>query len=47
MAISEIGSSVMIENSARANEIFNKKYFKRIFEWNGYFINAFANLPIF
>jgi hypothetical protein len=35
----------MIENSAKANEVFNQKYFKRIFNWKGHFINAFANLP--
>jgi len=35
----------MIENSAKANEVFNTKYFKRIVNWKGHFINAFANIP--
>jgi hypothetical protein len=32
----------MTENSARANEIFNRKYIKRIIEWKGYFLNAYV-----
>lgn len=43
--IDDCGSSVMIENSAKANEVFNTKYFKRIVNWKGHFINAFANIP--
>jgi len=43
--IQDCGSSVMIENSAKANVKFNDKYFKRIINWKGHFINAFANLP--
>lgn len=39
--IQDCGAHVMVENSARANEIFNRKYFKRTVEWKGYFINAF------
>jgi len=31
----------MIENSARANEIFNRKFHKRVIEWKGYFLSAF------
>ena len=33
----------MIENSARAIEIFNKKYFRKAIQWKGYFINAFIH----
>jgi hypothetical protein len=40
--IKDCGAHVMIENSARANEIFNRKYFKKVIEWKGYFINAFV-----
>ena len=35
----------MIENSAKASDVFNRNYFKRIINWKGHFINAFANLP--
>jgi hypothetical protein len=41
--IKECGAKVMIENSARAIEIFNKKYFKKNIQWKGYFISAFVN----
>ena len=41
--IKECGAKVMIENSVRALEIFNKKYLKKIIQWKGYFINAFVN----
>lgn len=40
--IKECGSAITIENSARANEIFIRKYYKRVVEWKGYFMNAFA-----
>jgi len=40
--IKDCGSYVIIENSARANEIFNRKYAKQIVEWKGYFLNAFV-----
>ncbi len=35
----------MIENSAKANEFFNNKYYKRIVTWKGHFFNAFVNFP--
>ena len=41
--IKECGAKVMIENSVRAKEIFNKKYLRKIIQWKGYFINAFVN----
>ena len=41
--IKECGAKVMVENSARAIEIFNKKYFEKRIQWKGYFINAFVN----
>ena len=41
--IKDCGAKVMVENSARAIEIFNKKYFKKTIQWKGYFINAFVN----
>ena len=41
--IKECGAKVMIENSVRAIEIFNKKYLRKIVQWKGYFINAFVN----
>ena len=41
--IKECGAKVMIENSARAIEIFNKKYFRKAIQWKGYFINAFIH----
>lgn len=40
--IKDCGAYVMIENSARANEVFNRRYYKRIIEWKGYFLNAFV-----
>lgn len=40
--IKDCGAYVMVENSARANEIFSRKYFKRIVEWKGYFLNAYV-----
>lgn len=39
--INDCGAKVMIENSARANEIFNRKFFKKVIEWKGYFLSAF------
>ena len=41
--IKECGAKVMVENSARAIEIFNKKYSDKRIHWKGYFINAFIN----
>ena len=41
--IKECGAKVMVENSARAIEIFNKKYFRKTVQWKGYFINAFVH----
>ena len=41
--IKECGAKVMTENSARAIEIFNKKYFRKKIQWKGYFINAFIH----
>ena len=41
--IKECGANVMVENSARAKEIFHKKYYRRTIKWKGYFINAFVN----
>jgi hypothetical protein len=40
--IKDCGSYVMTENSARANEIFNRRYYKRIISWKGYFLSAFV-----
>jgi hypothetical protein len=40
--IQDCGASVIVENSARANEIFARKYFKQIVQWKGYFLNAFV-----
>ena len=40
--IKDCGAYVIIENSARANEVFNRKYLKRVVEWKGYFINAYV-----
>lgn len=40
--IKDCGSYVMTENSARANEIFNRKFYKKIITWKGYFLNAFV-----
>jgi hypothetical protein len=40
--IKDCGSYVMTENSARANEIFNRRYYKRIITWKGYFLSAFV-----
>ena len=37
----------MVENSVRAIEIFNRKYFKKEVIWKGYFLNAFIQrLPL-
>ena len=41
--IKECGAKVMVENSARAIEIFNKKYFRKTIQWKGYFISAFVH----
>ena len=41
--IKECGAKVMVENSARAIEIFNKKYYEKRIQWKGYFINAYIN----
>jgi hypothetical protein len=40
--IKDCGSKVMIENSARANEIFNRKYLRKVVEWKGYFMSAYV-----
>ena len=40
--INDCGSKVMVENSAKANEIFKRKYYKKKIKWNGYFISAFV-----
>jgi hypothetical protein len=40
--IKDCGAYVMIENSARANEVFSRRYYKRVIEWKGYFLNAFV-----
>lgn len=39
--IRDCGAHVMIENSARANEIFNRQYLKKVVVWKGYFLNAY------
>jgi hypothetical protein len=39
--IDDCGANVMVENSVRAIEIFNRKYFKKEVIWKGYFLNAF------
>jgi len=39
--IKDCGARIMVENSARASEIFNKKFFKKTIEWKGYFLSAF------
>jgi hypothetical protein len=39
--IQDCGASVIVENSARANEIFARKYFKQVVQWKGYFLSAF------
>ena len=41
--IKECGAKVIVENSARAIEIFNKKYADKRIHWKGYFINAYIN----
>ena len=41
--IKECGAKVIVENSARAIEIFNKKYYEKKIHWKGYFINAYIN----
>ena len=41
--IRDCGAHVMIENSARANEIFNRQYLKKVVTWKGYFLNAFLH----
>jgi len=43
--IKDCGAKVMIENSARANEIFKLKYHKKEIVWKGYFLNAFLENP--
>jgi hypothetical protein len=43
--IKDCGAQVMIENSARANEIFAKKYLKNTVVWKGYYLNAFFETP--
>ena len=40
--INDCGSKVMVENSAKANEIFKRKYYKKKIKWEGYFISAFV-----
>jgi len=44
--LKECGSQVMIDNSARGNEIFAKKYYKTTVEWKGYFMGAFLEKTI-
>jgi len=39
--INDCGAKVMVENSARASEIFNRKFVKKNIEWKGYFLSAF------
>ena len=39
--INECGAKIMLENAVRAKEIFNKKYFRKIVQWKGYFVNAY------
>jgi hypothetical protein len=41
--IHDCGAAVIIENTARAQEIFNRKYHKKAVEWKGYFIDAYIN----
>ena len=43
--LDDCGAGVMIENSARGNEIFAKKYFKNTVIWKGYYLNAFFEPP--
>ena len=43
--INECGAKIMIENAARAREIFNKKYVKKAVQWKGYFVNAYIHKP--
>jgi len=39
--LNECGAKFMVENNARANEIFKRKYYKKLIKWRGYFISAF------
>lgn len=39
--INDCGARVMVENSARASEIFHRKFYKKTIEWKGYFLSAF------
>ena len=39
--INNCGAKVMVENSARATEIFNKKFARKVINWKGYFLSAF------
>lgn len=43
--LDDCGARVMVENSARANEIFAKKYFKNTVVWKGFYLNAFFESP--
>jgi hypothetical protein len=43
--LKDCGAQVMIENSARGNEIFAKKYYKSTVTWKGYYLNAFFESP--
>lgn len=43
--LNDCGAQVMIENAARGNEIFNKKYFKNTVTWKGYYLNSFFEVP--
>ena len=45
--IHDCGAYVIIENSAKANEIFNRKYHRQIVEWKGYFLNSFVQVSPF
>ena len=40
--IKDCGSKVMVENSAKGIEIFQRKYYKKKIKWQGYFISAFV-----
>ena len=45
--IEDCGAKVIVENSARAVEIFQRKYLNTIVEWKGYFINTHVNMVAF
>lgn len=41
--IEECGSKVIVENSAKANEIFSYKYHKKIVHWKGHYMFGIVN----